>query len=260
MLVPQEHKLSTPVRPVIDLTWLNQHVRSLPNELQHGPVACPEHLRRWRAFPAPLDDLRLLDIRKAFLQIRLCPTQSRWLGLRLRWRTPEAYRMVRLPFGLNISPKCLSVVLSRILSNAHLDRHLDKYLDDLILPESMVDPVRQALRADGFDTKPPERLTASRVLGLECAADGRWRRRGALPRLESYTRRGVHQWAGRFVAHYPTVGWARPAFSALKRLACVAHDGAPSTWDEPLDPHARRACDLLQQDIDARGDSVGGSW
>ncbi|KAF4701613.1 hypothetical protein FOZ63_018686, partial [Perkinsus olseni] len=67
-------------------------------------------------------------------------------------------------------------------------------------------------------------------------------------------------WAGRFVAHYPTVGWARPAFSALKRLACVAHDGAPSTWDEPLDPHARRACDLLQQDIDARGDSVGGSW
>ncbi|KAF4649728.1 hypothetical protein FOL47_001787, partial [Perkinsus chesapeaki] len=192
LLVPQEHKVTTPVRPVIDLTWLNGHVRSLPNELNPGPVACPDHLRRWRAFPASLEDLRLLDIRKAFLQIRVLDCQTYWLGLRLRWHTPEAYRMLRLPFGLAISPKCLSVVLSRILQVAGLDGQLDKYLDDLILPSGLVEPVRAALAADGFETKPPEALTESRVLGLQCDTHGRWSRRGPTPTLEQYTRRGVH--------------------------------------------------------------------
>ncbi|EER19742.1 hypothetical protein Pmar_PMAR019261, partial [Perkinsus marinus ATCC 50983] len=168
----------------------------------------------------------------------------------------DSSKYFRRPFGLSIAPKCLSVVLSRILSNAGLDGCLDKYLDDLILPVSHVEPVKRAPLSDGFDTKPAEHLTRSRVLGLECAATGHWRRRGSVPRLESYTRQGVHRWAGRFVAHYPTVSWARPAFSALKRLACVAHDGHSATWDEPLDDHARRDCDLLQADTDSRGDSA----
>ncbi|KAF4722770.1 hypothetical protein FOZ63_025105 [Perkinsus olseni] len=258
LLIPQEHKLSTPVRPVIDLKWINDRLCSLPNELRAGPIECPSHIRRWRAFPAPLEELRLLDLRKAFLQIHLLDHQSYYIGLRLRWKDPSSYRMVRLPFGLAISPKVLEVVLDRVLSP--FAGQLDKYLDDIILPASLVDSVRRTLLSNGFPTKPPEPLLSARVLGLQCSANGWWHRRGPVPVLEQFSRRGVHRWAGRFVSHYPLAGWARPAFSAIKRLACVRHDGHKALWDEPLDPQVLHACECLQRDIDQRGDSVGGQW
>ncbi|KAF4704861.1 hypothetical protein FOZ63_027328, partial [Perkinsus olseni] len=258
VLVPQEHKVSTPVRPCIDLSWVNDRIRSLPNELRSGPVACPEHIRRWRAFPGNPEDLFLVDLKKAFLQIHICPQQTYWLGLRLRWKHPEGFRMLRLPFGLSISPKCLEVCLDRVLQPFR-DR-LDKYLDDIVLPRELLTHVRDLLASNGFPTKEPEPLLSSRVLGLQCDPSGRWHRRGPVPSLEVFTRRGVHQWAGKYVAHHPVVGWPRAAFSALKRLACVRHDGSSAQWDAPLDDYQLAACNSLQAALFQSGDTATGAW
>ncbi|KAF4647258.1 hypothetical protein FOL47_004843, partial [Perkinsus chesapeaki] len=178
--------------------------------------------------------------------------------LRLRWKRPEGFRMLRLPFGLSISPKCLEVCLDRILRSVR--SKLDKYLDDIVLPQELLQYVRDILSSNGFPTKEPEPLITSRVLGLQCDSSGQWHRRGVVPTLEVPTRRGVHQWAGKYVAHHPVVGWPRAAFSALKRLACVRHDGTSAQWDSPLDAHQLSACHALQAALLESGDTAHGTW
>jgi len=59
------------------------------------------------------------------------------------------------------------------------------------------------------------------------------------------------------VAHVPVANWLRPATSYLKRL-CVG--SCPDKWDEALTEKQLKICHKLQQDLDTRGDPVGGIW
>ena len=57
----QEHKETTPVRPVLDYRLLNKHLVSTPGR---DAVVCEETLRKWRKDGNP-SELALLDIKKA---------------------------------------------------------------------------------------------------------------------------------------------------------------------------------------------------
>ena len=60
----EEHKASTPVGPCLDYHCLNDLLTSQPG--RSAPV-CEDTLRKWRRV-GDLDELRLLDVRKAYLQ------------------------------------------------------------------------------------------------------------------------------------------------------------------------------------------------
>ncbi|TEB18261.1 hypothetical protein C9890_0422 [Perkinsus sp. BL_2016] len=158
-----------------------------------------------------------------------------------------------LGFGLSISPKVLRVVLSEILPSDAFPS-IDTYIDDNFLPVEDASLVRDKLREHGFETKEPEPVNRSRVLGLQNRPDGTWTRRGDTPRLERHTKRGVHSWTGKLVCHLPIARWLRPCVSALKRL-CAVQD-----WDEPLNDHAVKACQRLTKWLDDRGDPCAGQW
>jgi transposase InsO family protein len=248
--VEQLHKPSTPVRPVLDYRWLNKLIHSCPNEGLDQPVSAPNCLRRWRSHPD--GSMCLIDIKKAYLQISIDKEQT-WFQCFRYPSHDDVYRLKRLGFGLSISPKVLRVVLSEILP-ADTFPSIDTYIDDNFLPVSDITQVRERLREHGFETKEPEPVNTSRVLGLQNSPDGTWRRRGATPQLEKFSKRGVHSWTGKLVCHLPIAGWLRPCASALKRL-CSGQD-----WDDPLDAHALRACERLGKWLLERGDPCQGIW
>ena len=248
--VEQLHKPTTPVRPVLDYRWLNKHIKSSPNEGLEYPVSAPMCLRRWRAHET--GTMCLIDIKKAYLQIFVAQEQTWYQCLRFPTEH-DFYRLTRLGFGLSISPKVLRVVLSEILPSDSYPS-IDTYIDDNFLPVADAETVRIRLREHGFDTKEPEPVNQSRVLGLQNSPDGTWKRRGPTPKLEKLTKRGVHSWTGKLVCHLPIAKWLRPCASAIKRM-CAVQD-----WDEPLDAHAIRACNKLTQWLEERGDPCNGQW
>ena len=248
--VEQLHKPSTPVRPVLDYRWLNKLIHSNPNEGLETPVSAPMCLRRWRAHKQ--GTMCLIDIKKAYLQIFVHPDQTWFQCLRYPSEA-DVFRLTRLGFGLSISPKVLRVVLSEILPSDAFPS-IDTYIDDNFLPVEDASLVRDKLREHGFETKEPEPVNRSRVLGLQNSPDGTWTRRGDTPRLERHTKRGVHSWTGKLVCHLPIARWLRPCVSALKRL-CAVQD-----WDEPLNDHAVKACQRLTKWLEDRGDPCAGQW
>ena len=75
MAVEQLHK-TTPVRPVMDYKWLNALIRSSPNETFGGPLSCPDFIRRWRSWLLPTTQISLVDLRKAYMQVRVKHEQT----------------------------------------------------------------------------------------------------------------------------------------------------------------------------------------
>ena len=63
----QEHKVTTVVRPVLDYRCLNARLQSDPGG---DAPACEESLRKWRKVGCP-GDIKLLDIKKAYLQVHV---------------------------------------------------------------------------------------------------------------------------------------------------------------------------------------------
>ena len=70
----QEHKASTPVRPCPDHRSLNALLVSQPGR---EALVCEETLRKWRREGDP-EGLRLLDIKKAYLQVHLASELQRY--------------------------------------------------------------------------------------------------------------------------------------------------------------------------------------
>jgi transposase InsO family protein len=251
--VAQNHKLSMQVRPVNDCRYLNEHIKSIPNEGLSDPIAAISTIRRWRAMQC--SDMCMLDIRKAYMQVRIRKDLYKYQGVILE--NGQHYMMTRLPFGLNIAPKVLRTILSKIIPNDIVD-HKQYYVDDLFIPRSKVEIVQQILAKNSFSVKPPEPIETARILGLQCTGFGKWKRRNdEIPRLEIKTRKGVHSWGGKLTAHVPIAGWLRPAVSLLKRC-CYAN--TKEEWNLELDSIQQKICDQLQLEIEKRGDPVGGDW
>ena len=79
----QKHKSSTPVRPCLDYRELNKHIISHPGL---DAPACGEALRKWRQ-AGEADQYRLLDISKAYLQVRIHPRFETTSSVRVAWRS-----------------------------------------------------------------------------------------------------------------------------------------------------------------------------
>ena len=246
--VPQEHK-TTPVRPCLDYRHLNKKLHSDPG---FDPPVCGDTLRRWRQAG---EDYVLLDIRKAYLQIRVSPALYRYQVV--LWKG-EAHVMTRMGFGLAVAPKFMDAVVKYVTQPYP---GVDNYYDDLLVPSALVPKVSGALNEFGLPTKPAEQLAEARVLGLQLtkssSGDTSWSRKepAAMTLERPATRRRIFQWCGRLTSHYPVCSWLRPACSFLKRAASA--DDA--SWDDPVPPAIQVCCEELEKRL-AEVDPAKGTW
>ena len=246
----QSHKSSTPVRPCLDYRALNKCIVSHPGG--EAP-ACDERLRAWRQ-AGPASNFQLLDISKAYLQVRVRPSLLKhqtvlWNG--------QVYVMERMGFGLSVAPKILDAIVKWVVRNFE---GVDNYVDDLRVPDELLEPVARELAKYGLDTKPAEKFTEARVLGLQLeqrTGETCWRRRDGcdmkLPAIP--TKRDIFKWCGRLVGHYPVCSWLRPACSYLKRLSSEGN----TEWDQSVSLEVAEACHSLVERV-SRQDPVHGVW
>ena len=110
MAATQEHKPTTPVRPVLDYRCLNDLIVSNPG--MKSPV-CEATLRRWRKKSAK--EYELLGIRKAYLQLQV-----------------TSYNITRMGFGLSVAPKQMDIVVKCVTRNMP---DVDNNVDDLMVPK-----------------------------------------------------------------------------------------------------------------------------
>ena len=248
MAVVQRNK--SKVRPVMDYREVNTYITSHTGDSS----VCGETLRRWRQMG---DNIKLIDLRKAYLQIHVHPDLWKFQVVSFKGKV---YCLTRLGFGLNIAPRIMTKILNCVLGmDSKVKLGTDSYIDDIAVNEDMVpaEQVMSVLTEYGLDAKPPEQLLGSRVLGLRVMQDNgvvKWRRDNVIDDVESVrTRRQLFSWCGQLAGHYPVVGWLRPACSYLKR---AAND---SEWDEPITDVVLS----MVADVDAsvrERDPVGGVW
>ena len=249
MAVMQEHKPTTPVRPVLDYRRLNDVIVSNPGV--ESPV-CEDTLRKWRKKGAK--EYELLDIRKAYLQLRVSPELMRFQTVLWKGKT---YVMTRMGFGLSVAPKLMDIVVKYVTRSMP---DVDNYVDDLVVPKVQREVLEETLAHYGLPTKPAELVESARVLGLQLqdeAGEVVWSRRGdvRLDFEDSPTKRDLFSWCGKLVSHYPVAAWLRPACGYIKRLASVA----TSEWDSLVTPEVVACCaDILHRV--KREDPVCGVW
>ncbi|XP_065182549.1 uncharacterized protein LOC135813378 [Sycon ciliatum] len=245
----QEHKASTPVRPVLDYRGLNQLIRNHPG--CNTPV-CGEKLRSWRQAG---DNFHILDIRKAYLQVRLDPSLARFQTVIYKGKP---YVMMRMGFGLGIAPKLMSLIVQYVTGPYPT---VDSYVDDLFVPDDLVTTVEDEMVKFGLPTKPAECLRSARVLGLQLHSSNdvlQWRRRTDVDLCcpASPTKRDVFRWCGRLLGHNPVCSWLRPYTSYLKRLADSL---TPGGWDAKVPPEVVSLCQELSGRVEGE-DPVHGAW
>ncbi|XP_065195764.1 uncharacterized protein LOC135827166 [Sycon ciliatum] len=249
LAVAQTHKESTPVRRCLDYRQLNKLIASHPG--LDVPV-CQEKLRQWRSI-GNADSHVLLDISKAYLNIRIAPALAKFQTV--VWKG-QLFAMERMGFGLSIAPKFMDIIVKWVL-RAYAD--VDNYVDDLYVPKPRLRAVTDQLSQYGLPTKPAEPVVSARVLGLQLSesADGqvRWKRRGdVMPTCQpdAITRREIFKWCGKLTSHYPVGSWLRPACSYLKRLSSLQPG-----WDDPVSHEVVACCaeviHRLQTDNPAQG-------
>ena len=249
MTVTQEHKATTPVRPVLDYRCLNDLIVSNPGV--QSPV-CEDTLRRWRKKSAK--EYELLDIKKAYLQLRVSPDLMRFQTVIWKGKT---YVMTRMGFGLSVAPKLMDIVVKYVTRNMP---DVDNYVDDLMVPKQQRKVLEETLASYGLPTKPAEVVESARVLGLQLTdKDGQviWSRRGdaGVDLVDNPTKRELFSWCGKLVSHYPVAAWLRPACGFVKRLASAAN----TDWDSPVSPEVVTCCADLLHRIRLK-DPVCGVW
>jgi hypothetical protein len=248
MAVIQQNKAK--VRPVMDYRELNQFVSS---HSAHGDV-CGEKLRAWRRMG---ENLSIIDLRKAYLQIRVHP--SLWQFQVVEFKS-KRYCLTRLGFGLTVAPKIMTHVLRKVLSmDKEVAAATDSYVDDIIVNNDLVsnEQVMKLLERYGLEPKEPESLEGGRVLGLRVHQNKevlRWRRDNVLdPLTDQMSRRRLFSWCGQMVGHFPVASWLRPACSYLKRMT----NGLQ--WDEEVDAWVIKIAKSIENRV-AKEDPVGGFW
>eukprot|EP00117_Sycon_ciliatum_P022483 scpid27783/ scgid19383/ len=157
MAVEEEHKESTPIRPVLDYRQLNKLIVSHPG---NDAAVCQDTFRNWRASDDDAD-YSLLDIRKAYLQVKVAPELLRYQVV--LWKEKK-YVMTRMGFGLAVAPKFMDIVVKWETRDYP---EVGNYVDDLRVPSSDTDAVSDVLLSYGLPTKEAENMESARVLGLQ---------------------------------------------------------------------------------------------
>jgi hypothetical protein len=104
LAVVQHNKLK--LRPVMDYREINRYVSSHTGD----SAVCGESLRRWRKMG---DNVKIIDLRKAYLQLHVDPEQWKYQVVVFEGRK---YCLTRLGFGLSVAPRIMTAVLTKILS------------------------------------------------------------------------------------------------------------------------------------------------
>ena len=102
LAVCQEHKAMTPVRPCLDYRLLNSCIVS--NQGKDAPVSA-EKIRKWRQRHG---QSKVIDIRKAYLNVRVHPELQRFLMM--VWEGRQ-YVIERMGFGLAVAPKLMDAIV-----------------------------------------------------------------------------------------------------------------------------------------------------
>ena len=239
------------VRPVMDFREVNQFVSSHSGDCD----VCDETLREWREVG---DNITLLDLRKAYLQLHV--EEDLWKHQAVEFKGSRFY-LTRLGFGLSSAPKIMTSILRKVLSlEETIRRGTDSYLDDILVNNDIVDTDKVAdhLLRFGLRAKPAESIEKSKVLGLKMKRmqDGHlsWERGNSVPSVaDQVTRRELFSICGLLVGHYPVCGWLRVACSFIKR----ASEG--TRWEDGIGGRARGLLQELLQRVQ-ENDPVGGRW
>ena len=212
MAVTQKNKGK--VRPVLDYRELNTHVETHTADAD----VCANKLREWRRMGR---NIALLDLRKAYLQVRV--HRSLWPYQTVVFRG-QRYCLTRLGFGLSIAPMVMKTVVSEVLKQDDIIKEATSpYVDDILVNEDLVasDVVVNHLRQFGLECNPAQHVEkGARVLGLRVGGTKvlQWWRDNIIKEAPvSLTRRLLFSWCGQLVGHLPVCGWLRPAASFIKR-------------------------------------------
>ena len=136
------------VRPVLDFKQLNKYVSCHTG----GSSVCDEAIRRWRKVGV---SLALLDLRKAYLQLRVDPILWKHQIVQYEGRY---YYLTRLGFGLSSAPRIMGKILKAVLElDDTIARATDSYLDDILVNEKVAsaETVRLHLQRYGLVSKEP---------------------------------------------------------------------------------------------------------
>lgn len=250
MAIVQSNK--SKVRPVLDYRELNQFVSS------HTATSdvCHEKLRRWRTLGS---NVSLVDLRKAYLQIRVHPDLWRFQVVQYNGKR---FCLTRLGFGLNVAPKVMTSIVNKVLSiNPRINEGCDAYIDDIIVNENVVSSseVIKHLESYGLESKAAVPIESARVLGLKVympvrGGELKWKRdNGIEPLSNSATKRDVFSFCGKLLGHFPVASWLRPMCGYVKRCA------SQGNWNSPVDEKVKRLAEDMWQRLQLE-DPVAGSW
>lgn len=253
LLIAVEQPVKENVRPVLDFREINQYVTS---HTAHADV-CDETIRRWRQIRGKMT---MLDLKKAYLQI--CIESDLWKYQTIK-HNGQCYFLTRLGFGLSSAPRIMSQILKKVLNlDPCVARGTDHYVDDLIVNEDIVsvDKVVDLLRRYGLETKAPQPLQSTKVLGLQLAdkqGQLEWRRGKPYDVPSDFnkvvTRRQLFSICGQLIGHYPIAGWIRVGCGFIKR------NSAGSLWEDDIGEYAKYLLEDMLKRVQ-RNDPVSGIW
>ena len=243
------------VRPVLDYREFNKSIESHPGGAT--PI-CSERLREWRQMGT---DCSILDLKKAYLQVKVDPSLYAYQAV--KWRG-KVYLLTRLGFGLASAPKIMTAIVEKVLSLKQCFKNVvSSYIDDLMVntKEISVEEVQLHLSRYGLKAKEPLHfgdVNGTRVLGLKVLSDMTWTRDGILPNSlkDQMTRREVHSILGEWVGHYPVAGWLRVASSFIQR--CTAQEC--SGWNGSVNESIMEKLCYVNNKLSTEGDPVRGKW
>ncbi|KAF4737831.1 hypothetical protein FOZ62_029141, partial [Perkinsus olseni] len=263
MKVRQLHKVSSPIRPVVDARFLNKFILNTPG---FENVSCQDKLRRWRVRGG---HGKIVDLKKCYLQVKVDPSLYRYQVVVYRG---QKFVITRMIFGVCVAPRVMNSIIRFVLSSGNFSlSDVDNYVDDLYVygPPALVDKVRHRFDQFHLPSKEPESLDSgsARVLGLQLYPSPggvlHWGRRPdiSLELPARLTRRAIFSWTGRLTGHYPICNWLRPYTSVLKRLASTPVSGCSSTpgWDTLVPAYVERCARELAEKLKG-DDPVKGIW
>ena len=216
-------------------------------------------MRRWRKREG---DLKLLDLRRAYLQLHVDP--ELWKHQVVSFKGKHYY-LTRLGFGLNCAPRIMSRILDAVLSqDATVRAGTDNYLDDILVDEKIVstNTVTNLLNRYGLEAKPAEALhDGAKVLGLLVSGSSNgileWKRANPSPDPScvgsTLSRRELFSICGQLVGHYPIAVRLRVTCGYLKRIS----EG--SRWEDDVGDGARNMLKELLGEL-KYADPVEGVW
>ena len=252
LAVKQEKCDSVKIRPVMDFRLLNKCIETHTN---NAVPVCADRLRKWRQ-QGP--DAALLDLKKAYLQVRVC--SSLWCYQAVRWKN-ETYLLTRLGFGLASAPAIMTYIVEKVINfNDDFSGRVSSYIDDIFVPTNLISAqdVKNHFEEYGLMCKEPQHLSHNsvRVLGLKVEGDWSWSRDKPLPDIQNgkLTRREAHGIVGEWIGHFPVAGWLRIVAAFVQRLTAEAG----TKWDDAVDNSVKAILVECHNRLTQKGDPVCG--